>query len=247
MSNDTSADLPPRRLKQLAFFDDREAWLIYRLAAFGEAIGWTLLISGIVYQHFKLPNNHDVLKILGQTHGTLFFAYFVGLLAVARSLGLSKLQFLWALAVSIPPYGTLIYEKYLTHIRRRNAAKSHREIVVRALIEKGDSLIAVQPRRGTFWCLPGGTVAAGETATEALARLIGEQFGNKPTVGKLQFCQEYSHHGQLRLELFYSVAIKQPVVLTDMGRQEYDELRYIIAHETLDLRPQALQTFKLIS
>jgi integral membrane protein len=246
MSTVKSIDHLPRSFKQLAFFDDREAWLIYRLAAFGEAIGWTLLIGGIIYQHYKLPNNHDVLKILGQTHGTLFFAYFAGLLAVARSLGLSKLQFLWALAVSIPPYGTLIFEKYLAHIRRQKAAKSHREIVVRALIKKGDSLLAVQPRRGTFWCLPGGRVAANETATEALSRLLHSQFGNKPSVGTLQFCQEYNHHGQLRLELFYSVTIHQPVALTEIGKQEYDELAYIIARDTHDLRPQALQNFRLI-
>lgn len=231
------------------FFTEREAWNIFRLAAFGEAIGWTLLITGIIYKYFGLPNGSDVLKVLGQTHGTLFFAYFVGLLAVARSLRLSRRQFVMAAAMSVPPYGTLIYEKYLAYIRRREAAKSHREVIVRAIIFDGKKLLAVQPKRGTFWCLPGGKVEANEAAEEALKRLITDQLGLQAKATALRFTSQYRHHGQLRLELFYDVSA-QPALrltqLTALGRQEYDELAWIHPKNTVDLRPELLQTIRLI-
>jgi integral membrane protein len=183
-----------------AWFSDREAWNIFRLAAFGEAFGWTLLISGITYQHFDLPNAHDVLKILGQTHGTFFFGYIAALLAVAVSLRLSRVQFIIAAAFSIPPYGTLVYEKYLAHKRFHSAAKNHREIIVRAIIVDGKKLLAVQPKKGTFWCLPGGKVEANESSETALIRLITKQLGTKPKLGDLIKTYEYLHRDQLRLE-----------------------------------------------
>ncbi len=234
--------------RSFAFFTDREAWNVFRLAAFGEAFGWTLLITGILYKHFGLPNNHDVLKVLGQTHGTFFFIYFLGLLAVATSLRLSRFQFVLAAAASVPPYGTLVYEKYLAYTRRRQAAESHREIIVRGIITDGKKLLVVQPKRGTFWCLPGGKVEADETAAIALKRLLKELLDVEYETGELQFTQEYTHHGQLRLELFYQIS---PIAnihdcrLTEAGQREYDELALLVPQSAKDLRPLRLRTMNL--
>lgn len=228
------------------FFTDREAWNVFRLAAFGEAIGWTLLIAGIIYRHFGLPNGSVVLKVLGQTHGMLFFAYFAALMAVAGSLRLTRLQFMTAAVMSIPPYGTLVYEKFLAYKRRQNAVMTHREIVVRAIIRDAKKLLAVQPKRGTFWCVPGGTVGADETPEQALLRLLHEQFGVQLAIGNLYSIYHYRHHGQLRLELFYQVSSQSDLQLTSQGRQEYDEVAWIKPEQTPDLRPELLRRRDLV-
>lgn len=228
------------------FFDDREAWLIFRLAAFGEAIGWTLLITGIAYKHFGLPNGPDVLTVLGQTHGTLFFGYAAAVLAVASSLRWSKLEFLVAAAVSVPPYGTLVYEKFLAHRRKQIAAKAHRELVVRACIRHGSSVLLVQPKRGTFWCLPGGQVQPAEQPEQALQRLLRDQLGIKTKSNKLLFTHDYMHHGQPRLELFYDVTglkNSKNIVLTAAGKREYDEIAVVNPSTVDDLRPEVAKDY----
>jgi integral membrane protein len=114
-----------RKLDATRPFTENEAWNLFRLAAFGEAIGWTILIIGIAIKHSSLSVHAYAVPIAGRIHGTLFILYFAALLAIATSVRWSRLRFVIALLVSIPPFGTLAFEQYLAHKRRDQAARTY--------------------------------------------------------------------------------------------------------------------------
>jgi len=102
------------------WFSDEDAWKMYRLFAFGEGIGWTLLISAIIYRRFDLPLDNIVVSIAGTVHGGLFALYFVFVLLTARSMMWGFWRVSGALLAGMPPYTSLIYEKVMAHHRRMN-------------------------------------------------------------------------------------------------------------------------------
>lgn len=89
-------------------FTEAEARTLFRLAAIGEAAGWTVLITGLALSHF-LHNSLPVL-ISGQFHGVLFLIYFAMTTAVAPSIKWGIRKILLALACGVPPYGSLFFE-----------------------------------------------------------------------------------------------------------------------------------------
>jgi len=105
-------------------FTETEAWTLYRIVALSEAVGWTLLISGIFIRHFKLPGDRIAVPIAGQIHGTIFLIYFGVLVTIYSSLGWSRMKFLIAILAGIPPYGTLIFEQWEARKRRRKNRQS---------------------------------------------------------------------------------------------------------------------------
>lgn len=104
-------------------FTDAEAWLLFKLAAFGEAVGWTLLISGIVLHDYIWVGNPYSIAIAGRIHGTLFLIYIVAVLVLSPSLKWRAWQTILASLCSVPPYGSLAYELFAAH--RRRATRRH--------------------------------------------------------------------------------------------------------------------------
>lgn len=104
-------------------FNDREAWGIFKIAAFGEAIGWTLLISGILISKYLTPKSTIAVQIAGHMHGTLFLLYIAMTLLVAPSLRWNITKTLFAGLMSVPPYGTLMFEVWQSHVRQKNRRK----------------------------------------------------------------------------------------------------------------------------
>ncbi len=102
-------------------FTEAEAWALFRLAAFGEAIGWTILITGLLLAHF-LHNNLPVL-IAGQFHGLLFLIYLAAAVSMSPSLGWPRAKIMLAAACSVPPYGTLLFELWQSHNLRRDRVR----------------------------------------------------------------------------------------------------------------------------
>jgi integral membrane protein len=100
-------------------FSDKEAWGIFKIAAFGEAIGWTLLISGILISQYLTPGNNIAVQIAGHMHGTFFIIYIAIALVVAPSMRWKPLKILIAGLMSIPPYGTLMFELWQSHNRKQ--------------------------------------------------------------------------------------------------------------------------------
>lgn len=116
-----------KRFETARPFTEAEAWMLFRIAAFSEAVGWTLLITGIVLKRYVLHGNDIPVQIAGQIHGMLFFAYFVAALVLYPSLGWSRWRALFAVAASVPPYGTLVIEQWAAHTRGNNGFKSYRQ------------------------------------------------------------------------------------------------------------------------
>lgn len=101
-------------------FKDEEAWLLFRLAAYGEAVGWTILISGLLIKHFFMPKSNVPVLLAGQTHGMLFVIYIVAALVLAPSLGWSFGRTAAAGLFSVPPYGSLVFELWAAGRRREH-------------------------------------------------------------------------------------------------------------------------------
>ncbi|MEO6761740.1 MAG: DUF3817 domain-containing protein [Candidatus Saccharimonadales bacterium] len=93
--------------------------MLFRLAAYGEAVGWTLLIAGIIAERYIVPGNHVPVLFVGQIHGTLFFGYMLASMGLYPTLRWPRWQAIVALMASVPPYGSLIFEQWAS--RRRNA------------------------------------------------------------------------------------------------------------------------------
>jgi integral membrane protein len=116
-------------------FREDEAWLLFKIAAFAEAFGWTMLIIGILSQRLLFHSNIPVL-ITGQLHGTIFLAYVVAALGLYPSLGWPRRRAVVAALASVPPYGSLLFEQWAAHQRQLCKIKTHSRLVTyRSLIE----------------------------------------------------------------------------------------------------------------
>ncbi len=130
-------------------YTPEEAWFLFKIVAISEALGWTILIAGILVGHYDPQLRIYSLPIAGQIHGTIFIAYFIMLIALYPSLKWNRTTFLFSIIAGIVPYGSLVFElivgqkKYLT---------TSREVSI--LIRQGRSIIAAQPSHGIDWQLP---------------------------------------------------------------------------------------------
>lgn len=112
-----------RKFEGLRPFTEREAWLLFRIAAIAEAGGWTLLISGIMLKQYVLHGNNIPVLIAGQIHGMIFLIYIVAAVVLYPSLGWSRQKAFVAGLASVPPYGSLLFEQWAAQRRRHSALK----------------------------------------------------------------------------------------------------------------------------
>jgi integral membrane protein len=112
------------RYKNFRPFTDEEAWALFKIAAFGEACGWSLLISGILFKYFITPDSNIPVLLAGQIHGILFFIYITAVFLLSPSLKWSNRQTLSAGLCSVPPYGSLAFELWASHQRKIIGLKS---------------------------------------------------------------------------------------------------------------------------
>lgn len=122
------------RYQQFRPFTEPEAWVLFKIAAIAEAIGWTLLIGGILLRDYVLNGSGIPVTIAGRIHGTLFVAYIIAAVVLAPSLGWSLLRTTVATLCSVPPYGSLVYEQLSAHYRTLARAKRLRNTVSYTLI-----------------------------------------------------------------------------------------------------------------
>lgn len=111
-------------------FTEAEAWMLFKLAAFAEAIGWTLLIAGILIARYVTPGNNDAVFIAGNIHGTIYLCYFVAPLVLYPSLGWSRWKSVSAVIAGVPPYGSLIFEQWAAHKRRAHGFKNYHHYLI---------------------------------------------------------------------------------------------------------------------
>lgn len=108
------------KYKSFTPFFDSEAWMLFKLAAIAEAVGWTLLISGILSKRFLFHSNDLSVQVTGRLHGTLFIIYIVAALVLAPSLRWTLPRTILAGLSSVPPYGSLLFEMWEQHRRNRS-------------------------------------------------------------------------------------------------------------------------------
>lgn len=195
-----------RKFEAARIFSEREAWMLFRLAAIGEAVGWSLLIAGILLKRFWLPHSNAPVLIAGQVHGTLFLIYVAAAGVLYASLGWSRKRMLVAGLASVPPYGSLVFERWAARKRMHKLAQAYRKLTVRVIVPDGKRVLAIQPKDSRFWYLPGGTVPAGESAEQALERIVRQQTGIGLDVGSLAYVRQYRAGKVEQLELFFRAA-----------------------------------------
>jgi integral membrane protein len=106
-------------------FTEIEAWSLFRIAAIAEAVGWALLIAGILLGQYVFVGSRVPVAIAGRIHGTLFLVYIAAVFVLSPSQGWSKKRTIIAGVASVPPYGSLIFEQWAAHKRsRRNFSRT---------------------------------------------------------------------------------------------------------------------------
>jgi integral membrane protein len=104
------------------WFTDKEAWGIYRFFAILETVGWTLLISAIIYRRLGLPEADSVISFAGHLHGLGFVLYFLFVFLTARSMqwGIGRIAI--AVVAGMPPFGSIVFEQLMAHYRKKQPA-----------------------------------------------------------------------------------------------------------------------------
>jgi len=89
----------------------------FRVAAVAEAISWTGLLIAMVFKYLVVHNAIGV-HIFGPIHGLLFLAYVAISVVMWRRQPWSRPVGLLALLSSVPPYGTVAFERWTTRTGR---------------------------------------------------------------------------------------------------------------------------------
>ncbi|MEX5717853.1 DUF3817 domain-containing protein [Geodermatophilus maliterrae] len=97
--------------------NSRTVALAFRAVAVAEALSWLGLLAGMYVKY--VPETSEVgVQVFGPIHGAVFIAYVVVALVAARVLGWSRWTALLALAASIPPLATVVFERWATRTGR---------------------------------------------------------------------------------------------------------------------------------
>ena len=84
---------------------------LFAAVAIAEACSWAALLIGMFFKYVVVHNEIGV-QIAGPVHGGLFMAYLAVTVLQARVAGWRWWVTLVALACSIPPFATLIFERW---------------------------------------------------------------------------------------------------------------------------------------
>lgn len=81
------------------------------IVAVAEAVSWAALLTGMVFRYLVVGNEIGV-QIAGPIHGFLFMAYLAVTVVQARLAGWRWWVTLIALVCAIPPFCTLLFERW---------------------------------------------------------------------------------------------------------------------------------------
>jgi integral membrane protein len=94
----------------------------FRIVAIAEALSWIGLLAGMFVKY--VPETSELgVKIFGPVHGGIFLAYVVVALVAGRVLRWSAGTTVLALAVSVPPFATVWFERRATRLGQLSAAE----------------------------------------------------------------------------------------------------------------------------
>jgi integral membrane protein len=84
---------------------------LFAAVAIAEAVSWAMLLTGMLFKYVIVGDEIGV-KIAGPIHGALFMAYLAVTALQARAGGWKWWVTLIALACSIPPFATIVFERW---------------------------------------------------------------------------------------------------------------------------------------
>ncbi len=82
----------------------------FRFVAWLEAFTWAALLVGMAFKYIPEPDNDAAVAVVGMVHGIAFMAYVVIAIVAAVKLKWQWWVALLALAASIPPFTTVLFE-----------------------------------------------------------------------------------------------------------------------------------------
>ena len=95
----------------------RTATTLFRLVAVAEALSWLGLLAGMYVKY--VPQTSEVgVQVFGPIHGGIFVAYLGGVLVARRMLRWDLRTTVLALAASVPPLTTVLFERWATRTGR---------------------------------------------------------------------------------------------------------------------------------
>lgn len=93
----------------------------FRAVAIAEAVSWTGLLIGMVFKYLVVFDDIGV-KVFGPIHGVLFLLYLVVTWRVRPVVRWSTVLTVVAFLVSVPPLGTLVFERWAVRTGRLQVA-----------------------------------------------------------------------------------------------------------------------------
>lgn len=84
---------------------------LFVAVAVGEAVSWAALLTGMFFKYVAVHDEIGV-RIFGPVHGALFMAYLAVTVLQARFSGWRRWVTAVALLCAVPPFATLIFERW---------------------------------------------------------------------------------------------------------------------------------------
>jgi integral membrane protein len=101
----------------------RTAVLLFRTVAVAEALTWVGLLAGMYVKY--VPETTELgVEVFGPIHGAVFVLYVAVALLTARQLRWSPGTTLLALAASVPPFATVVFEWWARRSGRLGAVET---------------------------------------------------------------------------------------------------------------------------
>ena len=101
----------------------RTAATAFRIVAVAEALSWVGLLAGMYVKYVPQTSEAGV-QFFGPVHGGIFVAYVVLALVASRLLRWDARTTLLALAASVPPLATVLFERWATRTGRLPAREA---------------------------------------------------------------------------------------------------------------------------
>ena len=95
----------------------RTAATAFRIVAVAEALSWLGLLAGMYVKYVPGTSEAGV-QVFGPIHGGIFVAYVAVALVASRLLRWDVRTTLLALAASVPPLGTVLFERWASRTGR---------------------------------------------------------------------------------------------------------------------------------
>ena len=93
----------------------------FRILALAEAISWAGLLLGMFFKYVVVQNEIGV-KIFGPIHGLVFVAFILVTLMTKEPLKWDARTLVLGLLSSIPPFGTVLFERWASKTGRLSEA-----------------------------------------------------------------------------------------------------------------------------